>query len=395
MGWGPWAVSIALLAAALGAYGLVLNRSSYLRLHFGQWFATLAAGAVMRAPASLVARLLERWAGIDPVAGTGGQITLLLYEFLVAAPLGQGLVAATVAIFWRIKRMRMRAGLGRDLETLEATTFAVSAALGFIVVRNVEFLIAHGTGWLAAVRAGLSLVSFVLLVSVWGFELGRHAHRGMSSRQFSVAWLIAAMFTAVSDRMIFRGGLGTILAVLPLVLSLVLVAWIGWRDTHPEERRSGSSRPSLLTAAPAPSIGAIREAFRRHDQPITLRWIAFGALVTTGMITAGVVVAVLAGHKLGLDFSAVDRADSGADAMGPVALLGLGALAAFPGSGYLLARASGARSVLEPALGGALAMVLVLVFTGVLAPASIVFLIAFAPVAFALSCAGAWLGLSG
>jgi hypothetical protein len=38
-------------------------------------------------------------------------------------------------------------------------------------------------------------------------------------------------------------------------------------------------------------------------------------------------------------------------------------------------------------------MVLVMVFMGMLAPASVVFIIAFAPIAFALSCAGAWLGL--
>ena len=85
----------------------------------------------------------------------------------------------------------------------------------------------------------------------------------------------------------------------------------------------------------------------------------------------------------------------GADAMAPLALLGAGALAAFPASGYLLARASGTRSVLEPAMASAFAMVLVMVFMGMLAPVSVVFAVAFAPVAFALSCVGAWVGLSG
>jgi hypothetical protein len=32
---------------------------------------------------------------------------------------------------------------------------------------------------------------------------------------------------------------------------------------------------------------------------------------------------------------------------------------------------------------------------GMMAPTSVVFVIAFAPIAFALACAGAWLGLSG
>ena len=393
MGWGPWVVSIALLCAAVAAHTLVLRRSSYLGLHMPLWLGALGVGAAMRVPASLLEHLLERWAGIDPVAGSGGLVTLLLYEFLVVAPLEQGLTAATVAGFWRVKRMRMRAGLARDLETLEGVSLAVSAALGFAVVRDLQFLWSHGTGWLAAGRAAMALLSFVLLSALWGFELGRHSQRGMSGREFSLAWLVSTLFTGVSDRMVFRGGLGTILALIPLVLALLWLALIGWRDTHPEERLSSAGRPSILTMAPAPSIGAIREAFRRHDRPITLRWISFGALVTTGMITAGVAAAVYLGHRIGLDFSAVDRADAGGEAIAPVALLGAGALLAFPGSGYLLARASGSRSVLEPAMGAALAMVLVMVFMGMLAPASVVFIIAFAPIAFALSCAGAWLGL--
>jgi hypothetical protein len=39
-------------------------------------------------------------------------------------------------------------------------------------------------------------------------------------------------------------------------------------------------------------------------------------------------------------------------------------------------------------------MVLVLVFMGMLAPTSVVFAIAFAPIAFVLSCVGAWVGLA-
>jgi hypothetical protein len=184
-----------------------------------------------------------------------------------------------------------------------------------------------------------------------------------------------------------------LLSALPLLASMLLVAYALWVTQGGQGSSSGGALSSMLASAPAPSINAIREAFRRQDRPLTLRWISFGAIVTTGMITTGVVGAVLLGHQLGLDFSAVDRYEAGAEAMAPLALLGLGALAAFPSSGYLLARASGARSVLEPAMASALAMVLVMVFMGMVAPVSVVFVIAFAPIAFALSCAGAWVGL--
>ena len=112
------------------------------------------------------------------------------------------------------------------------------------------------------------------------------------------------------------------------------------------------------------------------------------------MITTGIAASVYVGHRVGLDFSAVDRDEAGTDSMAALAFLGAGVLAAFPSSGYLLARASGTRSVLEPAMAASLAMVLVLVFMGMLAPTSVVFAIAFAPIAFVLSCVGAWVGLA-
>lgn len=395
MAWGPWAAAVVLVTAALGFHQLALRRSSYLRLHLRYWVGALAAGALVRLPASLLERGLQRWAGIDSMRGSGGQIPLLLHEFLVAAPLGQALCVATVVALWRLRRIRMRAGLPRDLDTLEAVSFATSAALGYAIVKVLEFWLGAASRGLDVVRGGLAVLCFVLLAALWGFELGRHSHRGLSSRQFSVAWLLSALFTGICDRMIFRGGAGSLLAVVPLVLAMLFVAWVGWRSTTPEERLSVAGRASILTSAPAPSLGAIKEAFRRHDQPITIRWIALGAFVTTGLIATAVAAAVLLGHRLGLDFSAVDRAEAGAEAMGPTALLGACVLLAFPAAGYLLARASSARSVLEPALASVLAIVLVLVFMGMMAPTSIVFVIAFAPIAFALTCAGAWLGSGG
>jgi hypothetical protein len=198
----------------------------------------------------------------------------------------------------------------------------------------------------------------------------------------------------VCDQMIFRRELMALLAVLPLVFSMMVVSWILWRDIRGTDTASSGRLSSLFSAAPAPSLAAIREAFRQQDRPVTLRWITFGALVTTGMITTGIAVSVYVGHRVGLDFSAVDRDEVGAESMAALAFLGAGILAAFPSSGYLLARASGTRSVLEPAMAASLAMVLVLVFMGMLAPTSVVFAIAFAPIAFVLSCVGAWVGLA-
>ena len=327
----------------------------------------------------------------------GGQVTLLLYGFLVAAPLEMGVTTLAVVPFWRLRRIRMRAGVSRALEVREGASFATSAAMGLTAMRNVATFWIHGVTWLAIARNLLWTATFALLCGLWGYILGRYAHRGMASKRFSTAWVVATVFSAVCDQLIFRRGVGALLAVMPLLVSMGVIAWVVWRDVKGPaavvERRDASARCSR--PRPAPSLSAIRDAFRQQDRPITLRWISFGAFVTTGMITTGLVVAVWMGHELGLDFSAVDQTRTEADAMAPLALLGLGALAAFPSSGYLLARASGTRSVLEPAMASALAMILVTVFMGMLSPVSVVFAIAFSPVAFALSCVGAWIGLAG
>jgi hypothetical protein len=62
-------------------------------------------------------------------------------------------------------------------------------------------------------------------------------------------------------------------------------------------------------------------------------------------------------------------------------------------SGFLVARASNVPTLLEPALAAALAIGALCVVLGLMAPIALVFAFAFAPVAFGLSCAGAWAGL--
>jgi hypothetical protein len=68
-------------------------------------------------------------------------------------------------------------------------------------------------------------------------------------------------------------------------------------------------------------------------------------------------------------------------------------LLGFPVSGFLVARASNVPTLLEPALAAAVAILAVCTLLGLLAPIALVFAFAFSPIAFGLSCAGAWAGL--
>jgi hypothetical protein len=70
-------------------------------------------------------------------------------------------------------------------------------------------------------------------------------------------------------------------------------------------------------------------------------------------------------------------------------------LTAFPVAGYLVARASGAHTVLEPAFAAGLAMALTVAILSVTAPSAVIFAFAVAPIAFGLACGGAWFGMDG
>jgi hypothetical protein len=61
-------------------------------------------------------------------------------------------------------------------------------------------------------------------------------------------------------------------------------------------------------------------------------------------------------------------------------------------SGYLSAKASNLPTLLEPALASGLAILFMLVLLGLAAPVALVFALAFSPIAWALACAGAWVG---
>jgi hypothetical protein len=155
--------------------------------------------------------------------------------------------------------------------------------------------------------------------------------------------------------------------------------------------RLSISPPSMVKSSNRPpSLRAVREALRRADRPIMFRWIAVGALVTIGAMIVGLAASIAFGHYAHVDFAAVDEHDVSTTA--PVALLGAGVLAAFPLSGFLVARASRVPTLLEPALSASLAIVASLVLLGLAAPVAMVFALAFSPIALALACAGAWVG---
>ncbi|MGK4006683.1 PrsW family intramembrane metalloprotease [Sorangium sp. So ce1036] len=374
---------LATVAAPLGAIAalLVASRRLYGRRRFVVGTALL--GAVAFAPALLLEGFLQRWQGLDKTASSLDAITLV-YLFAVAAPLEQGLKVAAVAPVARLRTVD---------EPLDGIIYAAAAALGFVSVHNAVYLWGRALPSLDIVRALLAVPAHLSFAALWGYALGRERKRPLGGRRFNAAWLCAMLLNGAYDYIVFACRPVALLLAAPMLLGIGFVVFLAARDLL---RRGASPQSSERSGrrfriAP-PSLGSVREALRRTERPVTFTWIAFGALVTVGVMTTTLAVAVALGHRFGVDFAAVDRGDASAAAAAPLLLLVAAAIAAFPVAGYLVARASATGSVIEPAASAALAILGSLVLLGLAAPVAVVFATALAPIAFSLACAGAWLG---
>jgi hypothetical protein len=380
-------LSLEILSIALPiiTYGLILRRLArrpdareiprmLLAVSFG-------LGALAFVPGWLVERWVEGWAGLDEHA-RDGSLTAFLYAFFVAAPLEQGLKVLAVVPAWRSPRF---ASVG------DGVLYASAVGLGFVSAHDVGLLGAGGVRPVDAARALLAAPAHVFLAAAWGFVLGRDVAKGgvkrIGGRLFNATWVLATLFNGVYDHIVFARTKLALLAAFPVLATMGVVSFVALRSL-----RAPPERPSRFSIVP-PSISAVRAALWRTEQPVMVHWIVFGALVTIGVITFSLGVAVAFGRYIGLDFAAVDRAD-GAGSVGPLVLLGAAALVAFPFAGFLVSRASASRGVLEVAIAAALAIGGALVLLGLAAPVAVVFAIAFAPIALGLACAGAWFGVT-
>jgi hypothetical protein len=340
-----------------------------------------AAGALLGA----LAAKLEQWAlgisGLSLDASEVGVGASMVAMFLFASPLGQALKVAAV---WPLYRYRAitRPALG--------LTYAAAAGAGFGAAHAVASLIALKLDTLLLVRLALGAPAHLFFAGVWGYALGSERARG---RWFGLSWGTAVLVQGLYEHIVFGRGPGLLVAAVPLLLAMALVSWVTLRDIAPApDSLLPSSRASLIPTLPdPPSLGAVRRALSRVDRPLMVHWVAIGVLVTFGVMLVALAVAVCVGHEVGVDFATADEGD--VRSTGPLLLLGVAFLSAFPIAGYLVARASSASSVLEPALSAGFAILGVVALVSMASPVSVVFALAVAPVALVLACSGAWFGL--
>ncbi|HEY8942918.1 MAG TPA: PrsW family glutamic-type intramembrane protease [Polyangiaceae bacterium] len=329
-------------------------------------------GVAVAFVAMQVERLILDWTGLAfdaSVAGAGGA---LMATFLLAAPLEE---AAKVLVIWPLYRTRRIDGKRLGV------CYATMTGAGFAAMEGAWLVLADESWGLSFVRVCLGTVMHLACSGAWGYSLGAGRVQG---RWFSITWLGAVLLHGLFDHILWGRGPGYLAGTLPLLAFMGVGAWIGLRDIGPEPERS-------RFGIPRPTFRQVQQALRGGDKPVMLRWVVAGSFVTLGLVIFLLTLSVVLGRRFGVDFALADEADMRSAT--PLMLLGTAVLLAFPISGYLVARASGSPSVLEPALANLLALAAMVTVLALTAPIAVLFALAVAPVALGLSCAGAWIGL--
>jgi hypothetical protein len=347
---------------------------------------TFVLGAMAAALALFVTDRAAARTGLDVRVSAAGETGALIFLFFVVAPIQE---AAKVAAAWPAFLLK------RVDQAYDGIVYSAVSALGFAAVENALVLRAHPTGAIWVTRALLALPAHVFFACIWGYALARAKHSKQRLPIFPAAFLATIAVHGLYAHFVYGRGPGALLAVTPLLAVMGAVAWMLWRDLEARGDIAGppsTSRSGLARLSQPPSLSAVRSALRRADEPVKVRWIFFGALVTLGAMFVGLAGGVVAAHVLHIDLSLVNEHELSTAA--PALLLGMGLLASFPMSGWLVARAANVHSLLEPALACVVALVVTLVALGFAAPFAVVFAFAISPIAWMLSCAGAWVAAS-
>lgn len=346
---------------------------------------TAAFGMALAIGASFLHHFVVRLTGLEEQVATFGAPGGLAFMLVFSSPLAEG---SKVAAAWPAFRS------SHFDEEFDGILYATAAATGFAVGQAAFAFVTTPLTIDSTLRTLLLVVAHPLMSPIWGSSLGRVRRSRTPSGRFVLAWSVVTVVHGLLLHLTRATSFLALIAAFPVLLGLAFLTWWAARDLLARFGRTARiSARTVLPSLPPPSLSAVRHALRRAERPILVHWIALGALTTTGVMLAMVTLAVWTGHTVGLDFSAIEREDTSSAAVVPLVLLTSAILTAFPISGYLVTKASGSEGVLEPALSAALAIVTVLIMLGLAAPVALVFAMAFAPIAFALACAGAWFGL--
>jgi len=297
----------------------------------------------------------------------------------LGAPFSQTLL---VLVVLPLRRRRLLAG-PRD-----GMLCALGAGSGYCAAETLVLLLQPDAVGLSLAHALLAMPAGLFCTGLWGFFLGPRP--GFRWSRFALAWLVAVLLEGLYDHVLFHRGPGFLVALLPLLAVISVGTYAGLSSRSGCDLLPPSGRKSLLTQLPhTPTLSEVTAALNPRGHRLMISWTVLGVLVVFGVTLSALGAAVYLGNRLGIDFTHADEADLHANS--PLLLLGSAVLVAFPVAGYLIARASGSESVLETAIASGLAILAAAALLSMTEPLAVVFVLAVAPVAFSLACAGAWL----
>ncbi len=375
MSWLRFAISAVLALSCLGfAVWLWRKMARVERIPPGRLLFLMIAGGLAAGVSSGVERFVLDFAGLSLQPQVREHLAPALAMMLFCVPLEEAFKVAGVWPFY------VRGRLSRGSI---AATHALLVAAGFACVETLLlFLVWGNEQWLDVLRATIAIPAHFFFAGLWGYMLGG-ARR---DRYFGIVWLLCVALHGLYDHIVMSRGPAFLVVVVPMQAMMIWGVSALLRAERSPARKTAAS--SLFEA---PSVSSMREVMSKRGRPLMLHWIVLGVFVTVGVTLAFLGGAVFLGHRFGIDFALAD--EEGVEGIVPIALLAAGLLGAFPFSGYLIARASGATSVLEPAWATGAAIFVVLVLFSVTEPTALVITMAIAPVGLALACVGAWLGL--
>ncbi len=359
---------------ALGfALGLWFRFRSQLTVRPSIWLLLVLLGAL----SAQLSQWLTHWVwavvNIDLASIHSNAATSLAVHLALVAPAFEGLkLLALAGLVWR----------GRILSSWGAVVASVLMSAGYacVDVWMRPELYADNI-WL---RGALAELGQLVFSCAWAFVLASP----LRYTWLRAVWLSSTALHGLYLHIVTHSGPGTLAAALPLLATSLGLLYLSRRRLLQFARQDREG----VEHADGPSAELLLALVRARRRRLPLHWILFGAFVTTGVVLVSVAGAVVLGYQLGIDFALADEDTLLAN--GPLALIGMATVLAFPVSAFLVARASGTHSVIEPALGAALALAFVVALLSFTAPATLVFVVAVAPLAFALACVGAWFGLS-
>jgi hypothetical protein len=337
-------------------------------------------GAASAAPVLLLSNYILDSLGWTTLAARSGVVIALTASIGVIAPLEQSALAVVV---WPAYRAHRLEGSGT------AISAGALAAAGFGVVDCLVVMATANNVW-TLVSVAAAFVSRAFAAGLWSSVLStsRSGHR----HWFPVAWLLGAVLDGFMRHL--QDGRGPLwrLAACPLLVGMVLFAVLAAKKLSLARESVVFARPTLRgILADPPGIGSMRAAWQHANRPALLHWIVGGAFVCFGANIVGFGLGIGVAHLVRIDLSRVSETDVGA--MIPLVVVGIFVLLSYPVAGYLTAKASDADSVFEPGVAALISICAVTILLSLTSPVTIVLCLAIAPIAFALSCLGAWLGL--